>query len=63
MIYAKIDSNKIVLDVIICDVNPDWLDGEWVLCPEWVGVGMDINMPEPAPIVVPDTTVDGAQTF
>lgn len=43
---ALIDENNIVLNVIIATLE-EAPEGTWVECPEWVGIGMDINTPEP----------------
>jgi len=43
---ALIDKNNIVLNVIIATLD-EAPEGNWVDCPEWVGIGMDINAPEP----------------
>lgn len=43
---ALIDENNIVLNVIIATLD-EAPEGDWVECPAWVGVGMDINTAEP----------------
>jgi hypothetical protein len=43
---ALIDENNIVLNVIIATLD-EAPKGTWVNCPSWVGIGMDINTPEP----------------
>jgi hypothetical protein len=43
---ALIDENNIVLNVIIATLDQA-PEGNWVDCPEWVGIGMNINTPEP----------------
>jgi hypothetical protein len=43
---AIIDSNGIVLDVLI--VNPDEPVENTVPCPDWVGIGMNINAEKPS---------------
>jgi hypothetical protein len=45
MIAAIIDSNGIVLDVLV--VDPDQPLENTVPCPEWVGIGMNINAEKP----------------
>jgi len=42
MIAAKLDGN-IVINTIVVDEIPEG----YVACPEWVGIGMDIDTPEP----------------
>jgi hypothetical protein len=44
MIAAKLDGTTVV-NVIDVGEIPDG----FVACPEWVGIGMDINTPQPAP--------------
>jgi hypothetical protein len=46
MIAAIIDSNGIVLDVLV--VNPNEPLENTVPCPEWVGIGMNINAEKPS---------------
>lgn len=43
---AKLDGTTVV-NVIVVDEIPEG----YVACPWWVGIGMDINTPEPAPVV------------
>lgn len=43
---ALIDSNRIVLNVIIADLS-EAPEGDWVDCPAWVGIGDSIDMPKP----------------
>ena len=62
MIYAKIDETKTVIDTIVCNEFPSWLEGTYVECPSWIGIGMSINTPEPESTVV-QPTVEGAQTL
>ena len=45
MIAAELDGTTVV-NVIVVDEVPDG----YVACPEWVGIGMDINAPGPAPV-------------
>jgi hypothetical protein len=49
MIAANIDENNIVLNAIVATPEEaiEAFGGVWVECPEWVGIGMDINTPEP----------------
>lgn len=61
MVYAKINSDGLVLDTAVADSADVFPEGTWVLCPDWVGIGLNINDPEPAPI--PQPVVDGAQTL
>lgn len=63
MILAKIDSNKIVVDVIIASLSDVLPEGTWVECPEWVGIGLSIDTPKPEPTVLPQPDVVGAQEF
>ena len=42
---ALIDNN-IVVNVIMARIE-NAPDGNWVTCPHWVGIGMDINTPQP----------------
>lgn len=51
MIAAKLDGTTVV-NTIVVDEVPDG----YVACPEWVGIGMDINTPEPEPL--PEVPVD-----
>lgn len=46
---ALIDKNNIVQNVILASVEDatSSFGGVWVNCPEWVGIGMDINIPKP----------------
>jgi len=48
MINAAIIKNGIVENVIVLN-SLDEVDGA-VECPEWVGIGMDINTPKPTPV-------------
>lgn len=43
MIAAKLDGTTVVNVIVVHEVP----DG-YVACPKWVGIGMDINTPEPA---------------
>lgn len=61
MIYAKINSDGLILDTAVSDSADVFPEGTWVLCPDWTGIGWNINDPEPEPI--PQPTVDGAQTL
>lgn len=63
MNYAKIDSTGLILDVAVADSADVFSDGTWVLCPSWLGIGLNINDPEPEPVVLEQPTVDGAQTL
>lgn len=60
MILAKINLDNIVTDTIVAELTDNLPEGTWVECPEWVGIGMDINTPEPE-LVQPTTT--GTQTL
>lgn len=48
MIAAKL-SGTTVVDTIVIGTGP--VPDGWVTCPAWVGIGMDINTPEPPPAV------------
>jgi hypothetical protein len=53
MQVASIDQNRIVINVIVAtleEAQNAFPDQTWVDCPEWVGIGMDINTPKPEPI-------------
>lgn len=54
---ALIDENNIVLNVIIATLD-EAPEGNWVNCPTWIGMGMDINTPEPLPPVETLPTVE-----
>lgn len=59
MIAAKLDGTTVV-NTIVVDEVPDG----YVACPEWVGIGMDINTPEPAPAPeVPADPVEKLKDF
>lgn len=59
MIAAKLDGTTVV-NVIVVDEVPDG----YVACPKWVGIGMDINTPEPALVVeTPADPVDKLREF
>jgi len=45
MIAAQLDGATVV-NVIVVDEIPEG----YVACPAWVGIGMDINTPEPEPV-------------
>ena len=61
MNYAKIDSLGTILDVAVADSADVFDEGTWVVCPDWLGIGLNINDPQPAPVEQP--VVDGAQTL
>lgn len=63
MNYAKIDSTGLILDVIVASPFDIFPEGQWVECPRWLGIGLNINDPEPQqdPIIQP--VVIGAQTL
>jgi hypothetical protein len=61
MNYAKINSENIIIDVVVANEAPTFLEGTWVECPDWLGIGLNINDPEPEPL--PQPIVDGAQTL
>lgn len=46
MIAAKLDGTTVVNTIVVDEVPEGY-----VACPEWVGIGMDINTPKPAPVV------------
>ncbi len=52
MLAAIIDTNGIVLDVLV--VDPNQLPENTVPCPEWVGIGMNINAEKPADFDQPE---------
>lgn len=62
---AKIDENRIVVDVIIASLSDILPEGTWVECPKWIGIGMSIDTPEPEPIkAAPDQpATTGMQTL
>ena len=43
---ALIDSNRIVLNIIIATLD-EAPEGDWVDCPAWVGIGDSIDAPMP----------------
>jgi hypothetical protein len=45
MIAAKLNGNIVVNTIVVDDVP----DG-YVVCSEWVGIGMDINTPQPSTV-------------
>ena len=47
MNIAKLDNNGIVTNVIIVDDMSQAPDNTWVKCPDWIGIGMNINTPAP----------------
>lgn len=56
MNIAKLNENNIVLDVIVAtlqEAQTTYPNDTWAECPEWVGIGMDINTPKPEPIPEP----------
>lgn len=58
MSVAKLNSNNIVVDVIVATLEEAQVafpNDTWAECPEWVGIGMDINTPKPEPIVIQTT--------
>lgn len=61
MIYAEIDSTGLVLNTAVADPDYVFPEGTWVPCPEWVGIGMNINDPMPPEPIQPQ--VEGAQTL
>lgn len=63
MICAKIDSQNIIVDVAVADSASVFSEGTWVECPEWLGIGLNINDPRPTPVEVTQPSVDGAQTL
>jgi hypothetical protein len=63
MNYAKIDSNGLILDVAVANSADVFPEGTWVECPDWLGIGLNINDPQPAPVEVVQPMVDGAQTL
>jgi hypothetical protein len=51
MQVASIDKNRIVINVIVAtleEAQTAFPDQTWVDCPEWVGIGMSIDTPEPS---------------
>ena len=62
MNVAKLNSDNIVLDVIVAtleEAQTTFPNNTWVECPDWVGIGMNINTPKPEPI--PEQPTGGAQ--
>lgn len=47
MIFAKIDADGLVLDTIVANSTDIFPEGKWVKCPQWVGIGMNIDTPKP----------------
>jgi hypothetical protein len=59
MIAAKLDGTTVVNTIVV-----DFIPEGYVACPEWVGIGMDINTPEPAPVVeTPVDPIEKLKTF
>lgn len=54
MIAAKLDGSIVVNAIVLDDMSQ--APAGYVECPEWVGIGMDINTPQPPVVVEP--TVD-----
>lgn len=54
MILAKIDSNRIILDVIVAELSDLLPEGTWVECPPWTGIGLSVDIPEPEPKPLPE---------
>jgi len=53
MITAKLDKNNIVVDTIVAtlkEAQTAFPNDTWAECPDWIGIGMDINTPKPEPI-------------
>lgn len=63
MNYAKIDEFGFIIDVAVADSADVFTEGTWVVCPDWLGIGLNINSPEPEPVVLQQPQVDGAQTL
>lgn len=61
---ALIDKNNIVLNVIMATPEEaiEAFGGVWVECPTWVGIGMDINTPEPAIQTIVETSSEPTKT-
>jgi hypothetical protein len=58
MMIAKLEGT-IVVDVIIAtldEANEAFPESNWVECPQWIGIGMDINSPEPTPLEKTNTS-------
>lgn len=53
MLLAKIDENRIILNVIVAELTDELPEGTWVECPPWTGIGLSVDMPEPAPPIPP----------
>ena len=47
MIAAQLDANGVVLNTIVLDDMSQAPTG-YVECPEWVGIGLHINTPQPS---------------
>jgi len=53
MIIAEL-AGTIVVNTIVATLEEAiqaFPESTWVACPSWIGVGMDINTPEPSPVV------------
>ena len=48
MIAAKLDGTTVVNTIVV-----DEIPYGFVACPVWVGIGMDINTPQPAEVIPP----------
>lgn len=58
MIAAKLDGTTVV-NVIVVDEVPEG----YVVCPKWVGIGMDINTPQPVVVEITIDPVEKLKTF
>lgn len=59
MIAAQLDADGIVLNTIVVDEVPQG----YVACPEWVGIGMHIDTPQPAVVETPSDPLAKLKTF
>ena len=57
-----------VVDVIVAELEEaktSFPDDNWVECPDWIGIGMDINSPKPIEktITLNQPTTSGIKTI
>jgi len=63
MIYAQVDESGLILNTAVADSANVFPEGTWVICPDWLGIGLNINDPMPEPVVLHQPTIIGAQTL
>ena len=53
MATALVNDNGIVENVVMASVDDmiATFGGNWVICPDWIGIGMNINTPDPSSII------------